>query len=130
MVKISVLRVPGFGDAMTGNLLDWRRKIESSFRYNPARNTQDISDEGILRADFTRRKGEIEATIRNGLQVLRAAKPKIVNLKVRAGDDEALMRVLENRLRAEQDLKILGAPVPNADMKKRGVLEPRLAPKH
>ena len=126
--QFSVLQVPGFGDVMTRNLLDWRRKLESRFRYNPARNAQDIADEGRLRADFLRHKSDLEATIRNGLQTLRAAKPKIDNLKVRARNDKAFLRVLENRLLAEQDLKILGAPVSNADMRTREVLQPRPAP--
>ena len=125
--KFSVLQVPGFGHVMTRNLLDWRHKLESRFRYNPARNAQDIADEGRLRADFSRRKSALEATIRNGLQTLRAAKSKIDNLKVRASNDKALLRVLENRLRAEQDLKILGAAVSNADMRAREVLQPRPA---
>ena len=125
--QFSVLQVPGFGDVMTGNLLDWQHKLESRFRYNPARNTQDITDESRLRADFSRRKSDLEATIRNGLQTLRAAKSKIDNLRVRARNDKALLRVLENWLQAKQDLKILGAPVSNADLKTRDVLQPRPA---
>ena len=123
--KFAVLQVPGFGDVMTRNLLDWRRKLESRFRYNPARNAQDVADEGRLRADFSRRKSDLAATIRNVLQTLRGAKPKLDTLKDRARSDKALLRVLENRLRAEQDLKILGAPVSNGNMRTREVLQPR-----
>ena len=126
----AVRQVPGFGDVMARNLLGWRRRLESRFRYNPARNAQDIAEESRLRANFAKRKVDLEVTIRNGLKTLRAAKPKIDVLRARARRDKALLQVLENRLRAEQDLNILGVPVPSADMGSREVLQHQLSPQH
>ena len=128
ITKFSVLQVPGFGDVMTRNLLDWRDKLESRFRYNPVRNAQDIADEGRLRANFATHKSDLEATIRNGLQTLQAAKPKIDNLTVRARNDKAFLLVLGNWSLAKQDLTILGVPASNGDMRTRDVLQPRPPP--
>ena len=125
ITTFSVLQVPGFGDVMTRNLLDWRDKLESRFRYNPARNAQDIADEGRLRANFASHKLDLEATIRIGLQTLRAAKPKIDHLTVRARNDKAFLAVLHNWSLGKQDLTILGVPASNADMRTRDVLQPR-----
>ena len=35
----SILAVPGFGPALTGKLMDWRRSIEQRFRFNPNQPT-------------------------------------------------------------------------------------------
>ena len=45
MNRSTVLRVPGFGDVMTGKLVDWRRKHESRFKYDRTANAQDATDE-------------------------------------------------------------------------------------
>ncbi|MEQ9530323.1 MAG: hypothetical protein RLN59_00280, partial [Haliea sp.] len=38
----AVLRVPGFGDVMTGKLVAWRRGHESRFKYDRRPNAQDV----------------------------------------------------------------------------------------
>ena len=128
VTRSAVARVPGFGDVMTRTLLDWRRGHESRFRYDPARNAQDIADEGRLRTRFDSRKSGLEATIRNGLRTLRTARTKIDTLPVRALSDQALVRILEQRLLAEQDLKVLGVPVPGGTIQSRPVFQTELRP--
>ena len=123
--QFSVRRVPGFGDVMTRNLLDWRNTLESRFRYNPVRNTQDAADESRLRTDFSRQKGNLEGAIRNGVRTLRTAKPRLDTLKIRAREDTALLNALDRWLRAERDLEILGAKVSKTDLGTREVLQPR-----
>ena len=109
-------QVPGFGDVMTKNLLDWRVRHGSRFRYNPARSAQDIGDENRLRGSFASRKGDLAVTITNGLNVLRSKKAGIEALPARANNDQALLLRLEARLKAERDLELLGAPVPHTGM--------------
>lgn len=123
--QFTVRQVPGFGDVMTRNLLDWRHTLDSRFRYNPVRNTQDVADEKRLRADFARRKGNLEAVIRNGVRTLRTAKPRLDTLKARAREDKALLGALDRWLRAERDLEILGAKVSKWDLNTREMLQPR-----
>jgi DNA-binding helix-hairpin-helix protein with protein kinase domain len=112
VTQSAVLRVPGFGDVMTGKLVDWRRKIEGRFRYDPTPNAQDVSDEKALRGRFATDKAKLEATIRNGLGTLRNAKTRLEALPTRARSDTALNDALSTRAQAEQDLKLLGATVP------------------
>ena len=126
--QYTVRQVPGFGEAMTKNLLDWRHSLESRFRYNPVRNAQDVADESRVRADFAKRKRNLEAVIRNGSRALGAAKPRLGKLRARAREDKALMVAIDNWLRAEKDLEILGAKVPNGDPSTREVLRPREVP--
>ena len=126
--QFSVRQVPGFGDVMTRNLLEWRHKLESRFRYEPSRNAQDVADESRLQADFAKRKGNLEAVIRNGSRTLRTAKPRLNQVRVRAREDKALMDALDNWLRAEKDLEILGAKVPSGGLSTREVLQPREVP--
>ena len=126
--RLAVLQVPGFGEVMAENLLDWRGRHESRFRYNPVRNAQDIGDESRLRGNFASRRGDLAATIINGLNVLRSKKARIEALPVRATNDQALLLRLEARLKAQRDLKLLGAPVPITGMESIQVFEAQLRP--
>jgi DNA-binding helix-hairpin-helix protein with protein kinase domain len=108
----AVLRVPGFGDVMTGRLVAWRREHESRFKYDPKPNSQDVADERALRGRFALEKAKLESAIRNGLGTLRNAKARLDTLPAKAMSDRALMDALAVRVQAEQDLRELGASVP------------------
>ena len=110
--RSAVLRVPGFGDVMTGKLMNWRRKHESRFRYDRMPNAQDVADEKALRGRFAAEKAKLESTIRNGLGTLRNARARLDALPTKARSDRALADALAARAQAEQDLRELGASVP------------------
>lgn len=112
--RSAVLQVPGFGDVLTGKLMEWRRRHESRFRYNRTPNAQDVAEERALRAQFANQKAKLEAIIRNGLTTLRTAKPRLEMLPAKARSDQVLPQAIEERVNAEQDLKMLGASVPNS----------------
>ena len=120
--RTAVLGVPGFGNVMTSKLMDWRLKHESRFRYDSRPNTRDIDDERKLRARFAGDKAKLEATIRDGLKTLREAKRRIDALPEEARGHQGLMQALERRSQAEQDLKLLGAPVPTSTVALRFAL--------
>lgn len=108
----AVLRVPGFGDVMTGKLVAWRRGHESRFKYDQTPNAQDVADERALRGRFAAEKAKLESTIRNGLGTLRNAKVGLDALPAKARSDRALTDALAARAQAEHDLRELGASVP------------------
>ncbi|CAM5195865.1 Protein kinase YegI [Castellaniella denitrificans] len=108
----AVLRVPGFGDVMTGRLVAWRRGHESRFKYDRTPNAQDVADERALRGRFAAEKAKLESTIRNGLGTLRNAKARLDGLPAKARSDRAITDALAARAQAEQDLRELGVSVP------------------
>lgn len=110
--RSAVLRVPGFGDVMTGKLMAWRRAHESRFRYDRTPNAQDVADERALRGRFMAEKAKLESTIRNGLGTLRNARAKIEALPARTKNDPALLNAIKARAQAERDLIELSASVP------------------
>jgi DNA-binding helix-hairpin-helix protein with protein kinase domain len=110
--RSSVIRVPGFGNVMTGKLMAWRQRHESRFKYDRNSNAQDVSDESALRGRFAAKKAKLGSTVRNGLGTLRNAKSKLETLPAKARGDSALLAALRNRAQAEHDLKALNAPVP------------------
>ncbi len=110
----AVLRVPGFGDVMTGKLVAWRRGHESRFKYDQTPNAQDGADERALRGRFGAEKAKLESTIRNGLGTLRNARACLDALPAKARRDRALTEALAARAQAEQDLRKLGASVPTS----------------
>lgn len=124
----AVLRVPGFGDVMTGKLMAWRRGHESRFKYDRTPNAQDAADERALRDRFGAEKAKLESKIRNGLSTLRNAKPRLDALPTKAKSDRALMDALTARAQAETDLRELGAPVPISQVELKVIPPPRSAP--
>ena len=110
----SIRRIKGFGEVMTDTLMAWRRNHEARFRYNRTQNAQDVADEALLRSRFANEKAKLESNIRNGLSTLRKAKPRLHSLATDAGYDLALSQALEIRAQAEQDLKAIGAAVPDS----------------
>jgi DNA-binding helix-hairpin-helix protein with protein kinase domain len=107
-----VLRIPGFGNVMTGKLLAWRRGHESHFKYDRTPNAQDVADERSLRGRYAAEKAKLESTIRNGLGTLRNARARLDALPAMARSDRALTDALAVRAQAEQDLRELGTSVP------------------
>lgn len=126
--RSAVLRVPGFGDVMTGKLLEWRRRHESRFKYDRTANAQDATDERALRMRFAADKAKLESSIRNGLGTLRNAKAKLDSLPAKARKDVALLAVLRTRAQAEYDLKTLGVSVPASTVPLNVLQTPRPLP--
>jgi DNA-binding helix-hairpin-helix protein with protein kinase domain len=93
-----VANIPGFGEVLTGHVLDWRRSVEASFRFDPARdipaarrqavdaeiNTQRVALERQLAAgpamltsiadDIVRRRADISALLIAAYAALEQAK--------------------------------------------------------
>lgn len=124
----AVLRVPGFGDVMTGKLVAWRRGHESRFKYDRTPNAQDVADERALRGRFAAEKARLESTIRNGLGTLRNAKALLDALPAKARADRALADALAAQAQAEQDLRELGISVPTSTVAVIVTPPPRPAP--
>lgn len=110
--RAKVQRVPGFGDVLTGKLLNWRRQLESRFRYDQRQNAQDAASEAAIRARFDAEKAKLAAEIRSGADAIRNAKARFETLPARAQGDQSLMQALEARAQAEHDLKAVGCSVP------------------
>lgn len=124
----AVRAVPGFGEVMTQKLVNWRKVHEARFRYNPAPNAQDVNDERALRSKYATQKANLEASIRGGLTTLRNAKPRLDALPSRVRGDTALVQALEERARAAQDLRLLGASVPPSKVTLKATATPRPVP--
>jgi len=110
----AVLGVPGFGDVMTGKLVEWRCGHERKFKYDRTPNNQDVVDESALRGRFSAEKAKLETMIRNGLGTLRNAKARLDALPAKARSDRVLMEALAARAQAERDLRELGVAVPTS----------------
>ena len=124
----AVRRIRGFGDVMTGKLVEWRRGHESRFKYDQTPNAQDVADERALRARFAAEKAKLESTIRNGLGTLRNAKARLDALPAKASSDRALADALAARAQAEQDLRELRVSVPASTVALTVTPPPRPAP--
>ncbi len=64
-----IMRVPGFGPALTGELLKWRRGVEAKFRFDASKGV-DPRDIVALDREMVDTKRKLEHNISNGPQAL------------------------------------------------------------
>ena len=69
--------VPGFGGFLTAQMLNWRRSLESKFRFD---STQGVSAADLRRVDqeFGKRRIELESTLSQGRHVLEETCRRII----------------------------------------------------
>lgn len=66
----AVRRVPGFGDVLTESVVQWRRRVESSFRFDP-RGGADPRDRAAMEAELSALQAKLESELGNGAAALR-----------------------------------------------------------
>ena len=79
--RAAIMRIPGFGPSLAGNLMDWRRSVESRFRFNPKKPIdpqlrrkidEAIADERArLSSEVQRIGGRLKADQRRAIDTLR-----------------------------------------------------------
>jgi DNA-binding helix-hairpin-helix protein with protein kinase domain len=110
--KTDIGRISGFGYSLTADLIKWRHKHESRFKYDPTPNTQDVADERALRGRLATETAKLESVIQNGLSTLKNAKVRLAKLSTIAKNEKVLLSALKSRGQAEHDLLELGLPAP------------------
>lgn len=73
-------RIPGFGDVLTGQLLAWRRRIESRFVFD-ASKTVDPRDVQLLTNKFNGERTRLETELRIGLAELQRLYSEVVHAR-------------------------------------------------
>jgi DNA-binding helix-hairpin-helix protein with protein kinase domain len=106
----AVRGVPGFGDALTGNMLAWRREQEVKFRYNPAPNPADVQAENAARGAVAVIRVDLQNRLRSGLTALQAAPANLMTRK--SAVDPALNRALVDRAKIARDCRTFGIALP------------------
>jgi DNA-binding helix-hairpin-helix protein with protein kinase domain len=107
-----LFRVPGFGPQSSQPLLDWRRRLEGRFVYDPRPNAADAQRVASILSNTATRAATLRLELSAGPAKL-AAIAKAVAL-AQASPPADLRRLREIRLQAEVDLHHLGLPVPTA----------------
>jgi len=106
----AVMAVPGFGESLTGKLLQWRREQEAKFRYNSASNPSDQQAENAARAAAATKRAALQSKLRSGLAALQGAPSRFANSKTLP--DPILTQALADRAQAERDCAALGIKTP------------------
>lgn len=68
--------IPGFGDALTNELLTWRHHVESGFRFDPAKGVE-MSDRQLVKQKFLPRLRPLERGLQSGLEKITHIQQKI-----------------------------------------------------
>lgn len=105
-----VMNVPGFGEALTKRLLEWRKKHEMHFVFNAADNEADRREIARIRVLIEGKAVPLRAILSSGVQeleVLLARCQRLFRLP-----DPILCKVHERVEKARKDLDFLGIPEP------------------
>jgi DNA-binding helix-hairpin-helix protein with protein kinase domain len=76
IVEYKIMRIPGFGNVLTNELLIWRRHMENNFHFDPSKGI-DKSDVQILIHKFQPKMRPIEREFRSGIENLNNIQQKI-----------------------------------------------------
>lgn len=77
-----ILQIPGFGQALTFELVQWRRKHERNFRFNP-NEPVDRRDIDAIDRDLELRRQSLLSTLRQGPDALRRVSQEISAARLR-----------------------------------------------
>jgi len=88
-----ILAIPGFGESLVSNLIDWRHKQEARFRFDPNRGV-DPNDKMKVEQEFMRQKAQLEQSLTQGANQLSAVAQQIRNRR-------AVIKAEADRLRKE-----------------------------
>lgn len=72
-----VMRVPGFGPALTGEMVKWRRSVEAKFRFDPRKGI-DPQEIAALDRDIESTKRKLQTNLMNGPQALEQIRTHIL----------------------------------------------------
>jgi hypothetical protein len=106
-----VMGVPGFGDALSKRLVEWRQRHEHRFVYNAADNEADGREVARIQALVEGKAAQLRATLSTGAQELELRANRLQDVARRP--DPILTRVHERVESAKRDLDYLGLPEPS-----------------
>lgn len=106
-----VLNVPGFGDALTRRLLEWRQRHESRFVFNPADTEADRREIARIRALIEGKSAPLKTILTRGAQELEMR--VLAYQKSSRIPDAALQRAHELVEQARKDLQFLRLSEPH-----------------
>jgi DNA-binding helix-hairpin-helix protein with protein kinase domain len=96
--------VPGFGPALTSQLIAWHQQLSRSFVYDPTRGV-DPRDVADLENDLRARKHRLEQSLQNGAAELRQLAQEALTRRQSLRTE--IERALTEVVRAEADLAVL-----------------------
>ncbi|HPG03007.1 MAG: protein kinase domain-containing protein [Hyphomicrobiales bacterium] len=98
-----IMNVPGFGPALTRELMAWRRGVESRFRFDPSKGV-DPQDIAALDRELAGVKGKLEQNLAAGAQRLTEIRNR--TLARRAALQPQLEEAARTRAQATADLQV------------------------
>ena len=74
--KAKVMQIPGFGEALTSELVEWRKKHERNFRFNP-NEPVDRHEIDVMDQELESQRQNLQSTLRQGSDSLRRLSQEI-----------------------------------------------------
>lgn len=104
VIPANVMRVPGFGPALTDKLFDWRKEVERSFVFLPSKGV-DPADLAALERSLAATRSQLEKDLQNGPARLRQAAQRVAAR--RRSLEEQMTSLSKELAQAEVDFAVL-----------------------
>jgi DNA-binding helix-hairpin-helix protein with protein kinase domain len=100
----SIIRIKGFGAKITGELVDWRKRLERKFVFGPSKGV-DPTDIAALNQRFLQKRKQIEGNLLAGPERLTQLKTQI--LLTRTQMLPTMMAMAQKVAQAEADFSLM-----------------------
>ena len=109
--RAALLAVPGFGEATSRGLLDWRAKLEKRFVYISQENDTDRQEIARIRSAIEAKAAPLRRKLSVGAHNMELIARRVSQST--SGGDSVLMQVQRQREQAKCELVFLGIPMPH-----------------
>lgn len=106
-----LLAVPGFGEATSRGLLEWRQKLETRFTYHSQENDTDRQEIARIRSSIEAKAGPLRRKLSVGPHNIELIARRV--LQANSSTDPVLIQVQRQRAQAKCDLEFLSIPTPH-----------------
>jgi DNA-binding helix-hairpin-helix protein with protein kinase domain len=108
--KARLQTVPGFGEALTARLIEWRDQKAARFVYNTAPNDSDRRESARISALVDAKLSQLRITLNAGALDLEVRARRVQEFAER--EDAALIKLHQRVAQARADLEYLNEPIP------------------
>jgi hypothetical protein len=116
--KSEIMKIPGFGEAITAKLLEWRADLASKCVYNSKISSADTEARAKVENEFNNKASVLMKRLSSGGTELRQA---VIQVQERTKtSDNTLNQLAIERAQIEVDLQFLGIPKPAGTSKQTG----------
>lgn len=105
-----ITSIPGFGDAMASELVNWRSSMARKFNYNPSLTQEDKDDQKKIEMEFLTKNNLLQKQILENSHKIDQLFERVKLLQQNV--DPAFQSIVDQKMQFETDMKFLEIQIP------------------